>query len=157
MKSTKDIKNWIIKTLLSENQAIGIYEAEVYWKKYPQETFNTILRDEKDHFSKMEEYLKDSDWNYSVFNKVEVGLYQFSGWVIGTLLSLLPRKLCFYFHTVAEKKAAIEYGNLVEELNKVNELEEKQQFRFKKLLVGIMNNEFSHAEIFKFHNNLIHK
>ena len=37
MKSSKHIRSWIIKTLLSENQAIGIYEAEVYWKKYPQE------------------------------------------------------------------------------------------------------------------------
>ena len=49
MKSPNHIRSWIIKTLLSENQAIGIYEAEVYWKKYPPEAFSIILRDEKDH------------------------------------------------------------------------------------------------------------
>ena len=154
MNSAKNIRSWIIKTLLSENQAIGIYEAEVYWNKYPQETFTIILRDEKDHFSKMEEYLKDNAWNYSIFNRIEVYLYQFSGWVIGTILSLIPRKLCFYFHAIAEKKAAVEYGNLLEELSKSNELEGNQQYRFKKLLHEMMDNEFSHAEIFKFHNSV---
>ena len=154
MNSAKNIRSWIIKTLLSENQAIGIYEAEVYWNKYPQETFSIILRDEKDHFSKMEEYLKDNAWSYSIFNRIEVYLYQFSGWVIGTILSLIPRKLCFYFHAIAEKKAAVEYGNLLEELSKSNELEGNQQYRFKKLLHEMMDNEFSHAEIFKFHNNV---
>ena len=154
MNSAKNIRSWIIKTLLSENQAIGIYEAEVYWNKYPQETFSIILRDEKDHFSKMEEYLKDNAWNYSIFNRIEVYLYQFSGWVIGTILSLIPRKLCFYFHAIAEKKAAVEYGNLLEELSKSNELEGNQQYRFKKLLLEMMDNEFSHAEIFKFHNSV---
>ena len=154
MNSAKNIRSWIIKTLLSENQAIGIYEAEVYWNKYPQETFSIILRDEKDHFSKMEEYLKGNAWNYSIFNRIEVYLYQFSGWVIGTILSLLPRKLCFYFHAIAEKKAAVEYGNLLEELSKSNELEGNQQYRFKKLLHEMMDNEFSHAEIFKFHNSV---
>ena len=157
MKSSKHIRSWIIKTLLSENQAIGIYEAEVYWKKYPQEAFSIILRDEKDHFCKMEEYLKDNAWNYSSFNKLEVYLYQFSGWIIGTILSLLPRKLCFYFHAVAENKAAVEYENLAEEMSKVNELEVKQHSRFQKLLLGMMDSEFAHAEIFKFHNNLIHR
>lgn len=154
MNSAKNIRSWIIKTLLSENQAIGIYEAEVYWNKYPQETFSIILRDEKDHFSKMEEYLKDNAWSYSIFNRIEVYLYQFSGWVIGTILSLIPRKLCFYFHAIAEKKAAVEYGNLLEELSKSNELEGNQQYRFKKLLHEMMDNEFSHAEIFKFHNSV---
>ena len=113
-----------------------------------------ILRDEKDHFSKMEEYLKDNAWNYSIFNRIEVYLYQFSGWVIGTILSLIPRKLCFYFHAIAEKKAAVEYGNILEELSKSNELEGNQQYRFKKLLHEMMDNEFSHAEIFKFHNSV---
>jgi demethoxyubiquinone hydroxylase (CLK1/Coq7/Cat5 family) len=154
MNSAIHIRSSIIKSLLSENQAIGIYEAEVYWNKYPQETFSTILREEKDHFCKMEKYLKDNAWNYSPFNRLEVYLYQLSGWVIGTLLSLLPRKLCFHFHAVAEKKAAIEYGNLLEELSKANELEGKQQYRFKELLLGMMDSEFSHAEIFRFHNNL---
>ena len=154
MNSAKNIRSWIIKTLLSENQAIGIYEAEVYWNKYPQETFSIILRDEKDHFSKMEEYLKDNAWSYSIFNRIEVYLYQFSGWVIGTILSLIPRKLCFYFHAIAEKKAAVEYGNILEELSKSNELEGNQQYRFKKLLHEMMDNEFSHAEIFKFHNSV---
>ena len=102
----------------------------------------------------MEKYLKDNAWNYSAFNRLEVYLYQLSGWVIGTLLSLLPRKLCFHFHAVAEKKAAIEYGNLLEELSKANELEGKQQYRFKELLLGMMDSEFSHSEIFRFHNNL---
>ena len=150
MKSEMDIRNWIIKTLLSENQAIGIYEAEVYWAKYPQETFRIILKDEKDHFCKLEQYLKDNSWTYSTVNRIEICLHQFSGLVIGTILSLLPRKLCFYLHTIAEKKAAREYGNIVEELSKNKELEGKQQYHFKKLLQGMMNNENIHSEIFKY-------
>ena len=156
MKTDTDIRNWIIKTLSSENQAIGIYEAEVYWKKYPQDTFNIILSDEKDHFCKMEQYLKDNAWTYSTFNRLGISLYQFSGWVIGTILSLLPRKLCFYLHTIAEKKAAREYGSIVEELSKNKELEGKQQYHFKKLLQGMMNNENIHSEIFKYHSNIFH-
>ena len=151
MKSAKDIKNWIIKTLLSENQAIGIYEAEVYWEKYPQETFRAILRDEKDHFCMMEEYLKDNAWTYSTFNRIEICLYHYSGWVIGTILSFLPRKLCFDFHAVAEKKAASEYQNIVEAITQIKELEGRQQHHFKKLLQGMMNSESLHCEIFKLH------
>ena len=157
METETDIRNWIIKTLSSENQAIGIYEAEVYWKKYPQDTFNIILSDEKDHFCKMEQYLKDNAWTYSTFNRLGISLYQFSGWVIGTILSLLPRKLCFYFHAVAEEKAAIEYGNIVEALNKNKELEVKQRYHFKSFLQGVMNSEKIHSEIFKFHSNIFHR
>jgi rubrerythrin len=153
METETDIRDWIIKTLSSENQAIGIYEAEVYWNKYPQDTFNTILSDEKDHFCKMEQYLKDNTWTYSTFDRVGIVLYQFSGWVIGTILSLLPRKLCFHLHTIAEKKAAMEYGNIVEELSKNKELEGKQQYDFKKLLQELMNSENIHSEIFKYHSN----
>ena len=156
METETDIRNWIIKTLSSENQAIGIYEAEVYWKKYPQDTFNIILSDEKDHFCKMEQYLKDNAWTCSIFYRVVMKLYQFSGWVIGTILSLLPRKLCFHLHTIAEKKAAREYENIVEELSKKEKLEGKQQYDFKKLLQGMMNNENIHSEIFKDHSDIFH-
>jgi len=156
METDTDIRNWIVKTLSSENQAIGIYEAEVYWKKYPQDTFNIILSDEKAHFCKMEQYLKDNAWSYSTFNRAGISLYQFSGWVIGTILSLLPRKLCFHLHAIAEKKAAREYGNIMEELSKNKELEGKQQYHFKKLLQGMINNENIHSEIFKYHSNIFH-
>jgi demethoxyubiquinone hydroxylase (CLK1/Coq7/Cat5 family) len=156
MESETDIRNWIIRALLSENQAIGIYEAEVYWKKYPQETFNVILSDEKNHFCKMEQYLKDNAWTYSTFTRIGISLYQFSGWVIGTILSLLPRKLCFHFHTIAEKKAAREYENIVEELNKNKKFERKQQNNLKNLMQGMINNENIHSEIFKYHSNIFH-
>jgi hypothetical protein len=70
---------------------------------------------------------------------------------------LLPRKLCFHLHTIAEKKAAKEYSNIVEELSKNKELEGKQQYYFKKLLQGMMNNENIHSEIFKYHSNIFHE
>jgi len=105
----------------------------------------------------MEQYLKDNAWTYSTFNRLGIRLYQFSGWVIGTILSLLPRKLCFHLHTIAEKKAAREYGNIVEELSKSIEPEGMQQYHFKKLLQGMMNNEYIHSEIFKYHSNIFHE
>ena len=112
-----------------------------------------ILSDEKDHFCKMEQYLKDNAWTCSTFNRIGINLYQFSGWVIGTILSLLPRKLCFHLHTIAEKRPQ---GSIVEELSKNIELEGKQQYHFKKLLLGMMNNENIHSEIFKYHSNIFH-
>ena len=105
----------------------------------------------------MEEYLKDNAWTYSTINRIEIYFYQFSGWIIGTILSLLPRKLCFYFHAITEKKAASDYRSIVELLSEINELEEIRQNQFKKLLRGMMNNEAIHSEIFKYHYSLFHR
>ena len=49
MITKEEIRHRILKIIVSEYQAIGIYQAEVFWKNYPQETFKVILKDEKEH------------------------------------------------------------------------------------------------------------
>jgi demethoxyubiquinone hydroxylase (CLK1/Coq7/Cat5 family) len=149
-----EIKNRIIKTLFSENQAIGIYQAEVFWKKYPQETFRIILKDENDHFHKMNKYLVDNAWAYTNWAQLAIYLYLLSGWIIGTFLSFLPRKTCFHFHMIAEKKAANEYKMLMEKINKITEKDWKQDDHLNGLLKTMMDNEFIHSEIFMYHSCL---
>jgi demethoxyubiquinone hydroxylase (CLK1/Coq7/Cat5 family) len=156
MDTKAEIKNKIIRALISENQAIGIYQAEVFWKKYPQETFRVILKDESNHFHELNKYLVKNAWTYSSWNQLKIYLYLISGWFIGTFLSFLPRKTCFHFHMVAEKKAANEYKMLMENLNKITGKDWKQSDQFNGLLKTMMNNEFIHSEIF-LHHSFLHK
>tara|TARA_B110000014_G_C20016757_1_gene527313 strand:+ start:251 stop:412 length:162 start_codon:yes stop_codon:yes gene_type:complete len=40
------LKNTFIKLIISEDQAIGIYEAELFLKGQPKDVFQKILEDE---------------------------------------------------------------------------------------------------------------
>ena len=79
------------------------------------------------------------------------------GWLLGTCFSLLPRKMCFHFHSEAEKRAADNYKIFINKLDQTSSDDLKHKEKFKSLLKTMMNNEFIHSEIFTFHSNLYEK
>ena len=157
MISNAEIKKTVMKALISEYQAVGIYQAEVFWNKYPQKTFEAILKDENRHLINMKMFLKNNAWTCSLWNGMKMNLNQAMGWLIGTCFSLLPRKLCFRFHSTAERKAANSYKNFLHILDKTKLDDFKQKEKFKSSLKTMMNNELIHSEIFTFHSLLYEK
>lgn len=148
MSAETEIRNRVLKIMVSEYQAIGIYQAEVFWKNYPQETFKVILKDEKEHAENIRNNLSINACTCSKVIQVKMYLNFAVGWMIGTFLSCLPRKFCFYFHVIAEKKAAKEYKTLNEKLEKTTEREWKQGKLFSELVNTMMENEIIHSEFF---------
>jgi hypothetical protein len=152
MITKEEIRHRILKIIVSEYQAIGIYQAEVFWKNYPQETFKVILKDEKEHAENIRKNLTINACTCSRVIQIKMCLNLVSGWMIGTFLSCMPRKICFYFHVIAEKKAAKEYKTLNEILDKTTEQEWKQGKLFSELVSTMMENETIHAEFFICHS-----
>lgn len=152
MITREEIRNRILKIIVSEYQAIGIYQAEVFWRNYPQETFKVILKDEKEHAENIRKNLTINACTFSRVIQLKKYLNLASGWMIGTFLSCMPRKICFYFHVIAEKKAAKEYKTLNEILDKTTEQEWKQGKLFSELVSTMMENETIHSEFFICHS-----
>ncbi|MFT4579814.1 MAG: hypothetical protein ACI8PD_000782 [Nitrospinales bacterium] len=152
MSAKTEIINSIFKLVVSEYQAIGIYQAEVFWNNYPQETFKVILKDEKEHAENIRNNLTINACTYSKVIQIKIYFNLAFGWVIGTFLSCMPRKICFYFHVIAEKKAANEYKTLNEKLEKTTEREWKQGKQFSDLVNAMMKNEIIHSEYFICHS-----
>ncbi len=80
----------------AEAQAIAIYEAEIYWRGPGEENvFAEILAEEQNHAHSL-----------SAFSEDRAGrIEQISGWILGSLFCLLPRRLCFLLHAWAEQEA----------------------------------------------------
>ena len=57
MITDKVFKKKFIKTIISEDQAIGIYQAELFWKRRPRDVFQTILKDEINHEEQLVNFL----------------------------------------------------------------------------------------------------
>ena len=106
----------LLNAFSAEQQAIAIYEAEVFWRPgHTNAVFRDILAEERVHRLHMEPYLGMAVGLNAVvllftpFNKV-------IGWVFGSFLSLLPRKLCCRIHIWAENEAAKTYEKTVRNL-----------------------------------------
>jgi rubrerythrin len=95
----------LLNAFSAEQQAIAIYEAQVFWRPGPSgRLFRDVLNEERQHRHGIEPYLNDRLLKLLVtpFNVL-------AGWLLGTLLSLLPRKVCYQIHVWAEKEAAKTY------------------------------------------------
>ena len=74
---------------------------------------------------------------------------RYSGWFIGSLLSTLPRRLCFFFHYMAEKQAANGYNDLMISIENIQDIKWVNPSSIKIKIQKIIDNEKLHSEIFR--------
>lgn len=65
MSTSREIKKTFQKIITSEDQAIGIYETELFWKRRPQDVFQAILNDEIAHEERLVQFIHSRGWDFS--------------------------------------------------------------------------------------------
>jgi len=149
MITDNEFKKNFIKIITSEDQAIGIYQAELFWKRRPVDVFQTILKDEINHEEQLINFLYSRGWNFTLMQKSIMNINRYSGWFIGSFLSILPRRLCFFFHYMAEKQAANGYSDLMISIEKNQGMQWVNSSSIKIKIQNIIDNEKLHSEIFR--------
>jgi len=129
----------LLNAFSAEQQAIAIYEAQVFWR--PRDSgavFREVLAEERAHRLSIEPFMgiQAVVFFMSPFNIL-------MGWVFGTFLSLLPRKLCYRVHVWAEEEAAKTY----EQTAKKIPIDAPSQLR--EALVHAAHQEHEHASRFR--------
>jgi rubrerythrin len=113
MGEATDLRH-LFGALYAEQQAIAIYEAQVFWRSRSDELiFREILAEERLHSLSIEPFVK---LNFASFLIRPFNIL--FGWLFGTLLSMLPRKLCYRIHVWAEKDAAKTYEDAARKTSK---------------------------------------
>ncbi len=125
--------------LYAEQQAIAIYEAQLFWRsKSIDPIFREILAEERLHNLSIEPFVK--------FNIVSILMRPLNilfGWLFGTLLSLLPRKICYWIHVWAERDAAKTYEEAARKTSKIDAP------ALYEALMHAAQQEYQHAERFR--------
>jgi len=88
-------------------------------------------------------------WNFTLLQKFLIIFNRYSGWLIGTMLSILPRRLCFFFHYLAEKQAANGYNDLMTNIENIDDHRWVNSHNIKVEIQKIIDSENLHSEIFK--------
>ena len=89
----------------AEQQAIAIYEAQVFWRPGNSGSiFREILAEERIHNQSIRPFAQHQTKTLT-FRPLNILV----GWLFGTLLSILPRKMCYQIHVWAENNAAKTY------------------------------------------------
>jgi|GEM_PF-1614128 len=107
----------LLQVLSSEAQAIAIYQAEVALFRLlgkPLSPYQEILAEELNHQSVVETFLAQENLQVSSGSRKKMDLI--SGWLVGTVLALLPARLRDRTHVWAEEEAAKIYRNCADEL-----------------------------------------
>ena len=149
MNTNQEFRKNFIKTISSEDQAIGIYQAELFWKRRPKDVFEAILEDEIKHEQNLTDFVHSRGWNFTKRQKIIMHFNRYSGWLIGTFLSILPRRICFYFHYMAEKQAANGYKDLMIHIENNDNQKQINLTDIKSEIKEIIESEKTHSEIFK--------
>lgn len=95
----------LLNAFSGEQQAIAIYEAQVFWRpRASGSVFREVLAEERAHRLSIEPFMGTQAvvLMMSPFNVL-------IGWIFGSFLSLLPRKICYEIHVWAEEEAAKTY------------------------------------------------
>ena len=143
------LKNYFINLMISEDQAIGIYEAEVFLNISPKDIFQNILLEEISHERELIRIIDEMNWNLSGHQVLLLKLNRILGWGIGILLSIIPKRLCFIFHQTGEIKAANDYIKLKSFIDQHNNFESFSSAKVKIILDKIIENEKLHSDTFK--------
>lgn len=120
----------------AEEQAIGIYEAEVFWRG--ERVFSEILQEEIAHKSSLSSF---SPGPARAFDR-------WSGRLLGSLLSLLPRRICYRLHEWAEAEAARIYEAALERCHG-NDLNSAHLSELQKALSHAAKQEWEHSRRFR--------
>ena len=145
----KKLKNYFINLMISEDQAIGIYEAEVFLNISPKDIFRKILLEEISHERELIIIIDEMNWKLSGHQVLLLKLNRILGWGIGILLSIIPKRLCFIFHQTGEIKAANDYIKLKSFIDQHNNFESFSSAKVKTILDKIIENEKLHSETFR--------
>ena len=145
----KKLKNYFINLMISEDQAIGIYEAEVFLNISPKDIFRKILLEEISHERELIIIIDEMNWKLSGQQVLLLKLNRILGWSIGILLSIIPKRLCFIFHQTGEIKAANDYIKLKSFIDQHNYFELFLSTKVKTILDKIIENEKLHSDTFR--------
>ena len=145
----KKLKNYFINLMISEDQAIGIYEAELFLNISPKDIFRKILLEEISHEKELIRIIDEMNWKLSGHQVLLLKLNRILGWGIGILLSIIPKRLCFIFHQTGEIKAANDYIKLKSFIDQHNNFESFSSAKVKTILDKIIENEKLHSETFR--------
>ena len=145
----KKLKNYFINLMISEDQAIGIYEAELFLNISPKDIFRNILLEEISHERELIRIIDEMNWKLSGHQVLLLKLNRVLGWGIGILLSIIPKRLCFIFHQTGEIKAANDYIKLKSFIDHHNNFESFSSTKVKIILDKIIENEKLHSDTFR--------
>jgi len=145
----KKLKNYFINLMISEDQAIGIYEAELFLNISPKDIFHNILLEEISHERELIRIIDEMNWKLSGHQVLLLKLNRILGWGIGILLSIIPKRLCFIIHQTGEIKAANDYIKLKSFIDQHNNFESFSSAKVKTILDKIIENEKLHSETFR--------
>jgi rubrerythrin len=145
----KKLKNYFINLMISEDQAIGIYEAELFLNISPKDIFQNILLEEISHERELIRIIDEMNWKLSRHQVLLIKLNRILGWGIGILLSIIPKRLCFIFHQTGEIKAANDYIKLKSFIDQHNNFESFSSAKVKTILDKIIENEKLHSYTFR--------
>lgn len=129
----------LINAYSAEQQAIAIYSAEVFW--CPGESgnlFREVLAEELSHQQSVRPFI--TAWFLVM---LITPFNYFFGWLLGSLLSLLPRLLCYRIHVWAEVEAAKTYENTLRNLGQGAHHDLIDALR------TAVSQEYAHAERFR--------
>ena len=143
------LKDTFIKLIISEDQAIGIYEAELFFKGQPKDIFQKFLVDEISHEKELIRIIDVMNWDFSGYQRLLLKINRLLGWIIGTFLSIIPRRLCFIFHHLGEKKAVEGYRELGHFIDQSVNASFFESIQIKARLEKIIESEKMHAETFR--------
>lgn len=95
----------LLNAYSAEQQAIAIYKAQTFWRPGASgQIFRDILAEELAHQDSMASFMK------SPLLVLIITPFNFiAGWMLGSVLSMLPRPLCYRIHVWAEHEAAKTY------------------------------------------------
>jgi rubrerythrin len=95
----------LLNAFSAEQQAIAIYEAQVFWRPGAGgSVFREILAEEREHRLSIDPY-----FDHKLTKALITPFNIITGWFLGTLLSIIPRKICYMIHIWAETEAAKTY------------------------------------------------
>ncbi len=149
MINNNKLKNIFINLMISEDQAIGIYEAELFFNLSPKDIFRKILLEEISHKRELIKIIVEMNWNLSSYQILQLKLNRLFGWGIGILMSIIPKRLCFIFHQAGELKAANGYAKLKSSIDQYKNFESFSSTKIKAILDNIIENEKSHSDTFR--------
>ena len=149
MINNNKLKNIFINLMISEDQAIGIYEAELFFNLSPKDIFRKILLEEISHKRELIKIIVEMNWNLSSYQILQLKLNRLFGWGIGILMSIIPKRLCFIFHQAGELKASNGYAKLKSSIDQYKNFESFSSTKIKAILDNIIENEKSHSDTFR--------
>jgi rubrerythrin len=95
----------LLNAYSAEQQAIAIYKAQIFWRPgLNGQIFRDILAEEMAHQQGMAIYM-----NSPALVLLMTPFNFFAGWSLGSILSILPRAICYRIHVWAEREAAKTY------------------------------------------------